>query len=206
MYSSPPPLSLFFFFFVQVEKSGVVDNILSWAKFKQTNELKKKGGSKRAKLTGITKLEDANLAGTAKGKLCTLILTEGDSAKSLAVGGLAVVGRDTYGVFPLKGKPLNVREANHAQIMKNEEIQNIVKIMGLQFGKNYEDVSSLRYGKLMIMADQDHDGSHIKGLIINFLHHFWPSLLKLEGFLQVFCMLHYTCVPSSFQSCLHFRN
>lgn len=169
----------------QVEKSGVIDNILSWAKFKQSNELKRKGGSKRSKLTGITKLDDANCAGTAKGKLCTLILTEGDSAKSLAVSGLAVVGRDHYGVFPLKGKPLNAREASHAQIMKNEEIQNIVKIMGLKFGTVYENVNDLRYGKLMIMADQDHDGSHIKGLIINFLHHFWPSLLKIEGFLQV---------------------
>ena len=50
----------------------------------------------------------------------------------------------------------------------------------------YSDTRSLRYGHLMIMTDQDHDGSHIKGLLINLLHHFWPSLLKLEGFLQVF--------------------
>jgi DNA topoisomerase II len=47
-------------------------------------------------------------------------------------------------------------------------------------------VSQLRYGHLMIMADQDHDGSHIKGLLINFLHHFWPSLLKIDGFLKQF--------------------
>jgi DNA topoisomerase-2 len=99
---------------------------------------------------------------------------------------LSVVGRDYYGVFPLKGKLLNVREANHQQIMKNEEIQNIVKILGLTFNKVYNDVSSLRYGHLMIMTDQDHDGSHIKGLLINFIHHFWPSLLKIEGFLQQF--------------------
>ena len=110
----------------------------------------------------------------------------GDSAKALAMSGLGVVGRDYYGVFPLKGKLLNVREASHPQIMKNEEIQNIAKILGLSFGREYEDVSSLRYGHLMIMTDQDHDGSHIKGLLINFLHHFWPSLLKIEGFLQQF--------------------
>jgi DNA topoisomerase-2 len=97
-----------------------------------------------------------------------------------------VVGRDYYGVFPLKGKLLNVREASHAQIMKNEEIQNIAKILGLTFGKVYENCSSLRYGHLMIMTDQDHDGSHIKGLLINFLHHFWPSLLLVPGFLQQF--------------------
>jgi DNA topoisomerase II len=173
-------------FLKKVEKSGVIDNILSWAKFKQNAELKKKGGSKKSKLVGITKLDDANFAGSAKSKDCTLILTEGDSAKALAICGLGVIGRDYYGVFPLKGKLLNVREAPHAQILKNEEIQNVAKILGLTFGKVYTDVSSLRYGHLMIMTDQDHDGSHIKGLLINFLHHFWPSLLELDGFLQQF--------------------
>ena len=131
-------------------------------------------------------MDDANHAGTSKSKDCTLILTEGDSAKALAMSGLGVVGRDFYGVFPLKGKLLNVREASHAQIMKNEEIQNLAKIMGLTFGKKYEDTKELRYGHLMIMTDQDHDGSHIKGLLINFLHHFWPSLLKMDGFLLQF--------------------
>ena len=169
-----------------LEKSPLIDNILSWAKFKQNAELKKKGGSKRSKLFGVTKLDDANFAGTAKSTDCTLILTEGDSAKALAVSGLGVIGRDFYGVFPLKGKLLNVREAAHAQIMKNEEIQNIAKILGLTFGRQYDDVKDLRYGHLMIMTDQDHDGSHIKGLLINFLHYFWPSLLKIDGFLQQF--------------------
>ena len=90
-------------FLKDIERSSIIDNILSWAKFKQNNELKKKGGSKRSRLVGITKLDDANFAGTAKSCDCTLILTEGDSAKSLAISGLGVVGRDFYGVFPLKG-------------------------------------------------------------------------------------------------------
>ena len=169
-----------------VAKSGVVDRVLSWAKFKQSAELKRKGGSKTRTLSGIPKLDDANNAGTARAHQCTLILTEGDSAKALAISGLSVVGRDNYGVFPLKGKLLNVREASHKQILANAEIQNLVKIMGLQFGKKYDSADGLRYGHLMIMADQDHDGSHIKGLIINFLHHFWPSLLEVDGFLQQF--------------------
>jgi len=172
-----------------VEKSGVVDSVMSYAKYKQNQALKRKGGTKKTKLTGITKLDDANNAGTSqKSKDCTLILTEGDSAKSLAVSGLSVVGRDYYGVFPLKGKLLNVRDATHAQIMKNEEIMNLVEIMGLKFNVTYtkDNIKSLRYGHLMIMADQDHDGSHIKGLVINFIHHFWPSLLDVPGFLQQF--------------------
>jgi DNA topoisomerase-2 len=173
-------------FFKILEKSSLIDNILSWAKFKQNAELKKKGGTKKSKIFGVNKLDDANFAGTSKSKDCTLILTEGDSAKSLAISGLGIVGRDLYGVFPLKGKLLNVREAAHAQIMKNEEIQNLAKILGLTFGRIYEDTTSLRYGHLMIMADQDHDGSHIKGLLINFIHHFWPSLLKIDGFMQQF--------------------
>lgn len=108
----------------------------------------------RYSLIGMAKLSDANNAGTRLAKDCTLILTEGDSAKALAVAGLGVVGRDFFGVFPLRGKLLNVREARHDQIMKNEEIQNIKKILGLQHNKDYTDVSSLRYGRLMIMADQ----------------------------------------------------
>lgn len=106
------------------------------------------------RLAGMTKLADANNAGTRHAEKCTLILTEGDSAKALAVAGLGVVGRDNFGVFPLRGKLLNVREAKHDQIMKNEEIQNIKKIMGLQHNKEYSNVSSLRYGRLMIMTDQ----------------------------------------------------
>lgn len=170
-------------------KCGVVESIMSWVKFKAQTELEKKcSGKKHSKLKGIPKLEDANDAGTRNSIDCTLILTEGDSAKSLAVSGLGVVGRDKYGVFPLKGKMLNVREATHKQILENAEINNIIKIMGLQYKKKYEtidDLKTLRYGRLMVMTDQDQDGSHIKGLLINFIHHNWPSLLRLP-FLEEF--------------------
>lgn len=102
-------------------------------------------------------MEDANDAGTKNSHLCTLILTEGDSAKALAVAGLGVIGRDRYGVFPLRGKMLNVRDAAHKQIMENAEINAMLKILGLQYKVRYEDdeqMKSLRYGKVMIMADQ----------------------------------------------------
>ena len=118
------------------------------------------------------------------------MLTEGDSAKSMAVAGVGAVekGRDKFGVYPLKGKVLNVREASHKQIMENKEINELVRIVGLQYKKKYQtvdDLKSLRYGKVMIMTDQDQDGSHIKGLLINFIHHNWPGLLKLP-FLEEF--------------------
>ncbi|KAF8349867.1 DNA topoisomerase II [Amanita rubescens] len=173
-------------FMKKVIKSSIIDSILNWAKAKADQQIKKTDGSKRSRILGLTKLSDANNAGTRHAKSCTLILTEGDSAKALAVAGLGVVGRDNFGVFPLRGKLLNVREARHDQIMKNEEVQNIKKIMGLQHNKDYTDTSSLRYGRLMLMTDQDHDGSHIKGLLINFLDYFYPSLLKLPEFLVEF--------------------
>ncbi|XP_017879111.1 DNA topoisomerase 2 isoform X2 [Ceratina calcarata] len=171
-------------FFTSVTKMGIVEAVLSYAKFKADTQLQKLGPkSKQRKLQGIPKLEDANDAGTGKSLDCTLILTEGDSAKTMAVSGLASIGRDKYGIFPLRGKILNVREATHKQILENAEINNLIKILGLQYKKKYEtreDLKTLRYGKLMIMTDQDQDGSHIKGLLINFIHHNWPTLLRLN--------------------------
>ncbi|KAF7683272.1 DNA topoisomerase 2 [Astathelohania contejeani] len=173
-------------FLKNIVKTGLLERITDFARAKQSAQLKKSDGTKTTRLTGLPKLDDANNAGTKLSHKCTLILTEGDSAKSLAMAGLGKIGRDNYGVFPLRGKLLNVREATHKQIMENAEISAIKKILGLQHGKVYTSVDTLRYGHVMIMTDQDHDGSHIKGLLINFLDHFFPSLLKIPNFLQEF--------------------
>ena len=170
-------------FIKKVYASGIVDQVINLVKMKQDSLLKKSDGKKTSKISGIPKLEDANFAGTKKSSQCYLILTEGDSAKALAMAGLSVIGQDCFGVFPLKGKLLNVREATSAQIMKNEEIVNIKKIIGLQQGKTYKDTSELRYKGIIIMADQDVDGFHIKGLLINFIHFFWPSLINTGDFI-----------------------
>ncbi|KIK52213.1 hypothetical protein GYMLUDRAFT_1029287 [Collybiopsis luxurians FD-317 M1] len=163
-------------FMKKVQKSPIVENILNWAKFKADQQIKKTDGSKCSQLTGLLKLSDANNAGTKDSKDCMLILTKGDSAQALAIAGLGAVGCNNFG------------EARHNQIMKNEEIQNIKKIMGLQHNKDYSNVSSLCYRQLMIMTNHDHNGSHIKGLLINFLDHFYPSLLKVPDFLVEFVM------------------
>ncbi|KAK4533859.1 hypothetical protein CCYA_CCYA19G4741 [Cyanidiococcus yangmingshanensis] len=175
-------------FIKKLLRSDIIGHVLEFARFRQDAELKKTDGGKRQRVLGIPKLDDANKAGTRESEKCTLILTEGDSAKALAISGLSVVGRDYYGVFPLRGKLLNVREATHKQIMENAEINHLKKILGLQHGKTYdvESTKQLRYGHVMIMTDQDHDGSHIKGLLVNFFHHFWPSLLRVPGFLLEF--------------------
>jgi len=166
-------------FMKKVISLGIVDKVLSFAEFKDNKDAKKTDGTKKNKIQ-VPKLDDANWAGTKKSEQCILILTEGDSAKTMAVGGLSVVGRDKYGVFPLRGKMLNVRDASIKQITNNAEITNLKKILGLEVGKEYKDTSKLRYGKVMIMTDQDHDGSHIKGLVLNMFHCMWSSLLKLN--------------------------
>ena len=162
-----------------ISSTDIIDKIVSFAEFKDSKGQKKTDGSKKNKIN-VPKLDDANWAGTKKSNECILILTEGDSAKSMAVSGLSEVGRDKYGVFPLRGKLLNVKDASIKQIMNNTEIVNLKKIIGLVSGKEYTDTKPLRYGKIMIMTDQDHDGSHIKGLVLNLFNTMWPSLIKLN--------------------------
>ncbi|KAH1289804.1 DNA topoisomerase 2 [Aspergillus fumigatus] len=172
-------------FYKKILRTEVMNNILHFAQAKADQLLKKTDGGRRTRMNN-PKLVDANKAGTKDGHHCTLILTEGDSAKGLAMAGRAVVGPDLFGVFPLRGKLLNVRDASFEQISKNQEIQNIKNFLGLQHKKEYTDTRGLRYGHLMIMTDQDHDGSHIKGLLINFLQAQFPSLLKIPEFLIEF--------------------
>ncbi len=160
-------------------KLGLFDEAQGILDAKAVKDAKKTDGKKRSTLHGIPKLTDATFAGTAKSPECTLILTEGDSAASSAIAGLTVVGRERYGVFPLKGKPLNVKDISVKKFNENEELTAIKRILGLEHGKVYTDLKSLRYGRILIMTDQDHDGSHIKGLLMNLFDTEWPSLLKI---------------------------
>ena len=169
-------------FIKDILATGVLDTLVDLSQAKLDRELKKTDGSKKSRITGVPKLDDANWAGTHRSQECTLILTEGDSAKALAIAGLSVVGRDKFGVFPLRGKPRNVRDASVKQVTDNEEFSNLKKIIGLQHGKVYNSLRELRYGRLMIMTDADLDGSHIKGLVLNMIHVYWPKLIEL-GFL-----------------------
>lgn len=99
-------------------------------RMKEVSALRRQDGAKQKSVL-IPKLDDAIHAGGAKGKDCTLILTEGDSAKALAVSGLGVVGRDTFGVFPLRGKLLNVREASQKQVCSVALMRQLTMAFGL---------------------------------------------------------------------------
>ena len=177
-------------FLKRLVRMKIVERCVRWAQSKKELLLMKKNAApagKKATIRGIPKLSDATNAGTRRSEGCTLILTEGDSAKSLALAGIDVVGRENYGVFPLRGKVLNVRDGSKSKMYTNEELKNICKIMGLKYKEKYDaGTRALRYGHLMIMADQDFDGSHIKGLIVSFIHDNWPELTRVPGFLTEF--------------------
>jgi len=176
-------------FVEKLVKTKLIERAMKLSDFKDSLDLQKISGKKTTSLRGIDKLDDANKAGSSESLKCTLILTEGDSAKALAIAGLSVVGRDYFGVFPLRGKLLNAREKDDKIVKNNAEISNLVKIMGLKFEgkakkKNKEDsLKDLRYGRIMIFTDADVDGSHIKGLLINLFSVFWPELLEIPGFI-----------------------
>lgn len=173
-------------FMKNVMKSELKEFVDMAIRRKEERDLKKTDGTRTSRITGIEKLDDANMAGGRHGRDCTLILTEGDSAKTLAVAGLGVQGRDKFGIFALRGKPLNVRDASSSQIADNKEFTHIKHILGLKHGTKYTSVENLRYGHVLIMADQDVDGSHIKGLLINMFDSMYPGLLEVKGFLQQF--------------------
>jgi DNA topoisomerase-2 len=166
-----------------VAKLNVVEKVLEAQNVKDAKDLKKTDGKKTSKITGIPKLDDAVMAGTSRSHECVLILTEGDSAKAMALSGLSQEQRKLYGVFPLRGKLLNVKDMTSKKIETTEEIANLKKIIGLESGKKYTDVKPLRYGSVLIMTDQDYDGSHIRGLLINLFHELWHQLIQIPGFI-----------------------
>jgi DNA topoisomerase II len=174
-------------FIEKVAKMGVMDAALQITEVKENKVAKKTDGSKSKNIKGIPKLDDANWAGTEKSRECILILCEGDSAKTGIIAGLSSQDRNYIGVYPLKGKVMNIRGEKVSKITENKEITEIKKILGLETGKQYNSIEdihkSLRYSKVLFMTDQDADGSHIKGLCVNLFQHEWPSLVHIDGFI-----------------------
>ena len=166
-----------------VSKLSLVTTIMEAQSARDAKDNSKTDGKKQSRITGIPKLDDAVLAGTKDSAKCTLILTEGDSAKAMALSGLSQEQRKTFGVYPLKGKVLNVKDTSDSKVEQTKEIAELKKIIGLTSGKKYTSVADLRYGSIMIMTDQDLDGSHIRGLLINLFHELWHELIAIPGFL-----------------------
>jgi DNA topoisomerase-2 len=128
---------------------------------------------------------DANLSGTDRSHECVLWIVEGKSALAYAVALLSLVknGRDLIGIYPVRGKFLNLSKAEPMTIINNPEVTMLKKLLGLKEGRDYtedENYKSLRYGRIMTMTDADVDGGHIKGLIFNFFFVLHPSLILIN--------------------------
>lgn len=164
-----------------LKKSGVIKELEDILNNKVINGMAKQLNGSKARNVNVEKYDSAHASGTKQAKDCTLFIVEGDSAKTMVTTGMSVIGRKFYGVFPIRGKLLNVRGASPTVLKNNKEVQNIMKILGLNFSKKYDtwqDRETLRYGKLCVLTDADVDGHHITGLLINFIMHFWPALAE----------------------------
>ena len=173
-----------------------IDKICKWSvmgkiediiRSKEFSVLKKSEG-KRKRIVKVEGLDHANLAGSKNSSECTLIICEGLSAKTYAVAGIqkgvyGKAGRDWFGIYPLTGKLMNVRNFSPTSIASNKVITNLIQTIGLKYDTDYlneTNFNSLNYGNVMVMTDADVDGCHIEGLLLNFFHYLFPTLLQRE--------------------------
>ncbi len=107
---------------------------------------------------------------------CILFLAEGDSAAKTIQ---SCADKRWMGVYPLRGKPLNVCDVDPDKVYNNAVFQAFIKITGLQIGVPITDIKQLRFGRICCMTDQDLDGFHITGLLLNMIRTYWPELLTM---------------------------
>lgn len=146
---------------------GFIESALAWANEKAKRDADKRIEAKKmaAKISGIPELQDANDAGTEKSSDCTLILAAGNAAKTLAMASHETMGLDAFGVWQFNDRLLT----SSGQIRSNGALNNFISAIGLQYDRKYStphSLQTLRYGKLMIMTDQDQYGTRIKGTCI----------------------------------------
>jgi DNA topoisomerase-2 len=152
-------------------KSEIVQSVLDWIQQKKAAEESK---AARELNKNLSKLKVDKLI-DAKGKdrwKCSLSLFEGDSASSAF---RKYRDPNTQGAFSLRGKFLNVAEITNTKLVSNSEVVNLMGSLGLKLGHKVVP-GTLRYGRIIFYCDQDYDGYSIVGLLINFLHKFWPEL------------------------------
>ena len=168
-------------FLKAVEKSGIVEAVIAYNAFKQGQALKRISGKKTVKLTGIAKLDDANNAGTAKSVDCTLIITEGDSAKSLAMSGLSVVGRDSSAVGVSGAKNISASSARFSSVWERSATKPITLIKATPLALISSPVIC-RLAKRVIKSSSNDSGADLAWAIrYCWLSHFNFSTSNCEG-------------------------
>lgn len=173
-------------FIKKLIKSPIIQQVLDWleakAKMLELAELKKL--NKDASKTNPKNVDKFDDAVEKKNRhLCECYFTEGDSARSSIQ--IARGKNQLIGSFSLRGKPVNVFDAEIKDIIaprKNGELSefaNMMVVTGLQFGVKVVDVNQLRFGKLVVLSDQDLDGFHVSSLVLSFWAKYWPELFEL---------------------------
>jgi DNA topoisomerase-2 len=172
-------------FINSIYKSEITNSITDWLDQKKVADEKKaeREANKAISKVKVDKLIDCKWAGTAKKDKCRLILTEGDSAMSAY---RANRDPNVDAGLPLRGKSLNVRDLPKTKVMENTEIMAVMSAMGLKFGESpikFDQKGNIiedktRFGTIQIYTDADVDGTACAALILNYIHKFWPDLIR----------------------------
>jgi DNA topoisomerase-2 len=161
-------------------KSPIIQSVLDWAEMKakaaEMAELRKL--NKEAAKTNPKRVDKFDDAVEKRDRhLCECYFTEGDSARNSIQS--ARGKNQLIGSFSLRGKPMNVYDAEIKDVIGNNEFANILTVTGLQLGEKVTSVTQLRFGKLVVLSDQDLDGFHVTSLVLSFWAKYWPELFEL---------------------------